>query len=136
VKKRIEWVKNQQELGKKNVYFLDESSVNCGMIPLYGWGKKSERVNDYVPDMRFKRTSIIGILGLDGFKGKEVFKGTLNGERFGKYVKGTLSSALKKGDVLELDNLSVHKVKNVLNPLYEKGIEVVFCRNIHRILIR
>jgi transposase len=96
------------------------------MVPTYGWGNKSERVNDYVPDIRFKKTSIIGVLGLEGFKAKNVFKGTLNGERFGEYVEKFLAPALEKGDVVIMDNLSVHKVKGVLQPLYDKGIEVVF----------
>jgi hypothetical protein len=39
--------------------FLDESSVNCGMTRLYGRAKGKARVNDYVPDVRFKRTSVI-----------------------------------------------------------------------------
>jgi len=36
------------------------------MTRLYGWGNKSERVNDYVPDVRFERTSIIATLCEDG----------------------------------------------------------------------
>jgi hypothetical protein len=37
------------------------------MTPLYGWGEKSERVNDYVPDVRFERTLIISTIDVDGF---------------------------------------------------------------------
>jgi transposase len=96
------------------------------MIPTYGWSKKSERINDYVPDVRFKKTSIIGVLGLGGLKGKLVFKGTLNGERFRNYVKSILAPELKKGDVVVMDNLAVHKVKGVLQPLFDKEVEVVF----------
>jgi hypothetical protein len=107
MKKREEWKENQKNLSKKNLYFLDESSVNCGMTRLYGRAKSNERVNDYVPDVRFERTSIIGILGLDGIN-DDAFKGTLNGERFGNYVKEILAPALENGDVLVLDNLSVH----------------------------
>ena len=96
------------------------------MTRLYGRAKSNERVNDYVPDVRFERTSIIGVLGLDGLKADDTFKGTLNGERFGKYVKEILTPALEKDDILVLDNLSVHKVKGVLDPLLEKGVKILF----------
>jgi hypothetical protein len=75
------------------------------MVPTYGWGKKLESVNDYVPDVRFKKTSIIGVLDLDEFKAKNVFKTTLNGDRFSEYVKNVLAASLKRGDVVVTDNL-------------------------------
>ncbi|MDR1240346.1 MAG: transposase [Oscillospiraceae bacterium] len=41
-------------------------------------------------------------------------------------LKEILAPALENGDVLVLDNLSVHKVKGVLDPLFEKGVKVWF----------
>jgi transposase len=41
-------------------------------------------------------------------------------------VKEILAPTLEDGDVLVLDNLSVHKVKGVLDPLLEKGVKVWF----------
>ena len=96
------------------------------MTPLYGWGEKSVRVEDYVPDVRFKRKSLISVLGLEGFRASMVFKGTLNGEVFEYYVSEVLAPVLQVGDVLVLDNLSVHKVKGVLLPLLSKGVVVVY----------
>jgi len=96
------------------------------MTRLYGRAPSGERVNDYVPDVRFERTSIMGAMGLDGFIAPLAYKGTLNGVFFGTYVRECLAPAMKKGDTLILDNLSAHKVKDVLQPLYHKGINVVF----------
>jgi transposase len=92
----------------------------------YGRGYSNERVEDYVPDVRFERTSLIGALGLGGIIAPLTYKGTLNGEFFGAYIKDCLAPALKKGDTLILDNLSAHKVKGALQPLIDKGINVVF----------
>jgi transposase len=50
----------------------------------------------------------------------------LDGEVFGFYVEQVLAPVMKSGDVLVLDNLSVHKVRGVLDPLYKKGVVVVF----------
>jgi transposase len=108
------------------VYWFDESSVNCGMTRLYGRAFSHERVVDYVPDVRFERVSVMGALGVEGFVAPLSFKGTLNGELFGFYVEQVLAPVMKAGDVLVLDNLSSHKVKGVLDPLYKKGVFVVF----------
>jgi len=96
------------------------------MVPLYGWGEKSERVNDYVPDMRFKRESLIATLSLDGISAPMTYKGALDGDLFGSYVVNVLAPTLSEGDVLVLDSLSVHKVRGVLRPLWDKGVWIVF----------
>jgi transposase len=96
------------------------------MTRLYGRALSHERVNDYVPDARFERTSLIGALGLEGMIAPLTYKGTLNSELFGIYVRECLAPAMKTGDTLLLDNASPHKVGWVLKPLLEKGIQVVF----------
>lgn len=96
------------------------------MTRLYGRALSGERVNDYVPDVRFERTSIMGALGVSGVVAPLIFKGTLNGDLFRVYVKDNLASALKSGDNLVLDNCSVHKIKDILEPLTQKGVNVFF----------
>lgn len=96
------------------------------MTRLYGRAPSNQRVNDYVPDVRFERTSIISALGINGFVAPITYKGTLTGAFFGVYVKDCLAPSLKAGDTLILDNLSSHKTGNVLDPLINKGVNVVF----------
>ena len=96
------------------------------MTRLYGRALTNERVDDYVPDVRFERTSIIGVLGLDGIDASMMFKGTLNGDFFGGYVEHVLAPALSPGDVVVMDNCSAHKVLGVLDPIYDKGASVMF----------
>jgi transposase len=96
------------------------------MTRLYGRAFSNERVNDYVPDVRFERTSVMGALGLCGIIAPLTYRGTLNSELFSAYVKECLAPAMKKGDTLMLDNCSVHTVKDILKPLIDKGVNVVF----------
>ena len=83
-------------------------------------------MNDYVPDVRFERTSIIASLGLIGVEAPLAFKGTLDGDLFGWWVKEMLAPTLSIGDIVFLDNLSVHKVAGVLDPIYDRGATPVF----------
>jgi transposase len=96
------------------------------MTRLYGWGEKHSRVVDYVPDVRFERTSIISTMRLSGVNAPLTFRGTLNGEVFEYYVAEVLAPTLQQGDVVVLDNLSSHKVRGVLDPIYERGASVLF----------
>jgi len=96
------------------------------MTRLYGRAFKSKRVNDYTPDIRFERTSIISSIRLDGMQSPFMFKGTLNGDVFTVYVKKILAAKLREGDIVIMDNLSSHKVKGALDPVYQKGATVLF----------
>jgi transposase len=96
------------------------------MTRLYGWGEKHARVEDYVPDARFERISILAAVRLSGAFAPITFKGTLNGDIFALYVKYVLAPTLNAGDVVFLDNLSSHKVEGVLDPIYERSAFVWF----------
>ena len=113
-------------MSKSNLYFLDESGLNLGMTRLYGWGKKSERVNDYVPDVRFERTSIIATLGKNGINAPMTYKGTINSKFFKAYIEQVLVPTLKAGDIVVMDNLSAHKVYGVIQPLLDVGVKVIY----------
>jgi transposase len=105
--------------------FLDETSINCGMTRLYGRALKNERIYDYVPDVRFKRTSILSTLRLNGDSVPFMFKGTLDGDLFIGYIDNFLAPTLKKNDILVLDSCSAHK-KHEMESVYEQGAEVWF----------
>ena len=124
--KRADWKEGQPNLDVSKLKFLDETSVNAGMTRLYGRAPTNERVNDYVPDVRFERTSIIAALGLDDVSAPMMFKGTLNGDFFGGYVKHVLAPTLVPGDIVIMDNCSAHKTLGVLDPIYDKGATVMF----------
>ena len=96
------------------------------MTRLYGWGYKSERVNDYVPDVRFERTSIIATLGKNGINAPMTYKGTMNSEFFKEYIKEILAPTLQKGDIVIMDNLSAHKVEGVVQPIIDVGAKVIY----------
>ena len=96
------------------------------MTPIYGWAHKSDRAYEYVIDSRYKRASIISTTRLNGKRATMIIEGSINGEVFEHYVRKVLAPTLKKGDIVILDNLSVHRVLGVLDPIYKKGASVMF----------
>lgn len=106
--------------------FLDECIVNTGMTRLYGRGQSNERVVDYVPDVRFERTSLLSSIRLNGEKVPLVFEGSLNGDLFKEYISQCLAPTLHEGDIVILDNLTSHKVKGVAELIIATGARVLY----------
>jgi transposase len=121
----VEWAEKVKNIDPNRLVFLDETSANCGMTRLYGRAPKNERIYDYVPDVRFKRTSLISTIRLNGDSVPFMFKGTLDGDLFIGYIEQYLAPTLKEGDILVLDSCSAHK-KHDLDAVYEQGADVWF----------
>lgn len=106
--------------------FLDESGVNINMTRKYGRAKGKERVNDYTPLNTPKNTTLLSSVRLDGTLANISFQGALNGKIFLKYIKETLVPTLRKGDIVIMDNLRIHKVKGVKEAIETAGATVVY----------
>ncbi|MCL2288454.1 MAG: transposase [Candidatus Bathyarchaeota archaeon] len=126
VKERADWQELQKTLEVGQLVFLDECGVNLALTRLYGWGEKHVRVEDYVPDARFERSSVLSAMRLSGVEASVSFKGALNGDIFALYVKYVLAPTLNAGDVVLLDSLSSHKVAGALDPIFDRGAFVWF----------
>lgn len=96
------------------------------MTRLYGRAPKGERVVEYVPDVRFKRLSILSTFTADGETNPFVYSGTLNGILFLQYIAECIVPILKPFDILIMDCLSVHKVKGVTEMVEGVGANVVY----------
>ena len=96
------------------------------MTPGYGRALTSERVSEYVPDTRFEQTTVISSIRANGKQVSMMIKGAINGDVFNVFVREVLAPTLKKGDIVILDNLSSHKVKGVLDPIFERGATVKY----------
>ena len=127
-KERRQWDEDIKDIDPNRLVFLDETSVNCGMRRLYGRALSNERIYDYVPDVRFKRTSIISTMRLNGDSVPFMFKGTLDGDLFIGYIENFLAPTLKEGDILVLDSASSHKKHELelMDILDERDAEVRF----------
>jgi transposase len=70
--------------------------------------------------------SAISTVRLSGEMAPFCFEGTLNGDLFKAYVDAMLVPALNEGDILVMDNSSVHKVKGATQSLADKGVQIAF----------
>ncbi|OGX89637.1 hypothetical protein BEN47_19560 [Hymenobacter lapidarius] len=85
-----------------------------------------QRVCQPVPLTRCRSLTLIGTLSVQGLGAVQLLEGYLNYTNFAWYVTECLAPTLRRGDVLVLDNFSVHKLPGVVEWLAERGVEVVF----------
>jgi transposase len=124
--KREEWKIFQETVDPMKLVFLDESGINTGMTRLYGRAPKNELVVDFVPDVRFHRTTILSSVRLDGATVPCVFENSLNGEVFRAYISQFLVPTLRPGDIVVMDNLPSHKVSGIVEAIESVGAHVRF----------
>ena len=93
--------------------FIDETSVNTNMTRLFGRAPRGERVIGRVPFGAWKTVTFVAALRHDGMTSPMMIMGAINGEAFLAYVEQCLVPTLKRGDIVVMDNVSVHKVEGV-----------------------
>lgn len=107
-------------------HFLDETGLRLDYCRQYGRAKGGQRVGQAVPLTRGRSLTLIGALSVRGLGAVQLLEGGLNYVNFAWYVTECLAPTLRTGDVLVLDNLSVHKLPGVVEWLAERGVEVLF----------
>lgn len=111
------------ELRAHALVFVDESGANRALCPLYGWAPRGERARGQAPRNRGPNTSVLAAMNLDGLVATMTVEGSTNKQVFLTYLESVLCPALRPGQVVIMDNLSVHK-----NEAVRKKIEACGCR--------
>jgi hypothetical protein len=105
--------KQQPRLDPKRLVFIDETSVSTTITRLYGRAPQGERLVQKVPHGNWKTVTFIAALRHDRVTAPFVLEGPMTGEMFKAYTEQFLAPTLKRGDIVFMDNVSVHKVYNL-----------------------
>ena len=104
--------------------FVDESGVNLAMTRRYGRAPKGVRVVGAVPQNYGQHVTILGALSLAGVGAVMTVAGATDAEVFRAYIKHVLGPTLVPGDIVMLDNLSVHKATGLQQMLARRRIRL------------
>jgi len=114
------------ELKVPRFKFLDETSVNTGLIRLYGRAAPSERVLDSTPQLSGPQTTTLAVIGLTGIVAPLVIRGAVDGNLFRGYLEQCVLPELRAGDILFMDNLSAHKVAGIEALVQARGAHLIY----------
>lgn len=106
--------------------FVDETSVKTNMTPLRGRSARGERLRADAPFGRWQTQTFVAGLRCDGLVAPWIIEGAMDGAAFDTYVRTQLAPCLRRGDVVILDNLNVHKSPRAAKALDERGAWLLF----------
>ena len=106
--------------------FVDECSTNISLSPLYARAPRGERAYGKAPRNWGKNVSLICAIDAEGVKPSMSVEGAVDAKAFEGYVEHFLVPKLKRGQIVVMDNLSVHKGKRVERLIEEAGATLLF----------
>jgi len=106
--------------------FLDESGANIKLTRSLARAPSGQRVVGAIPSRWGDTLSVIGAVNSTGFQAVMTMPGAVDGAVFRTYVQKVLAPTLKPGQVVVMDNLSVHKVAGVREAIEGRGAQLVY----------
>jgi transposase len=110
----------------ERLVFVDETSTNLAMARRYARAPRGKRAFGKIPRNYGKPTSLVCALLPEGLGAAMTLVGAIDTQAFEVYVRDLLCPTLKPGQVVVLDNLSVHKACVIHEHLEAVGCKLVF----------
>ncbi len=104
---------------------VDESSTTIALSPpRYGRAPRGERALGKAPRNWGKNVTLISSITLEGMGASMSIEGSSDTDSFGLYMREILAPTLKAGQIVLMDNLSVHTSKWVRELIEERGCQL------------
>ena len=122
---RKAWFKMQMRLDPRRLAFIDETSVSTNMTRRYGRARGARLVCK-VPHGHWKTSTFVAALRYNGITAPLLLDGPMNGASFLAYVEQILAPTLRRGDIVIMDNVSVHKVAGIREVIEARGAALCY----------
>jgi transposase len=106
--------------------FVDETASNTALTRVYGRAPKGKRANGKVPRNKGKNVTVIASLSPSGMGESLILEDATNGEMFTLYLEKVLMPSLHPGQIVIMDNASIHEGEKVQQAIEAKGCHVLF----------
>ena len=106
--------------------FVDESGTHISLTRLYGWAPHDRRATGSVPRNRGTNTTLVAALTPDGLRVPWMVEGAMDTATFEWYIMEELGPTLRPGQVVVLDNVSVHKAASIRRAFAARHCELLF----------
>ncbi len=123
---RAAWRQAAAQLDPEQLVFVDESGTNTALTRLYGWAPHDQRATDSVPRNHGRNTTLVAALTPEGLQAPWTIEGAMDTAAFERYVKEELGPTLRPGQIVVLDNLSVHKAERIREAIEACDCQLLF----------
>lgn len=124
--RRAAWREQMQGCDPARLHFVDESGTHLALSLRYAWAPRGQRAHGQVPRNWGKNTTLIADLTLGGLQAPWTVEGAMTTDALEVYLTHELGPHLQEGDLVLLDNLSVHKAACIRQAIEARGATLVF----------
>ena len=122
---RAQWRTLSLTWDPENLVFVDESGCNTTFHMRYGRALRGHRLEMAAPRNWKTNTTILGALTLKGWQAMTI-EGATDTDVFDAFIEYVIVPSLRPGQIVIMDNLSVHKSANARALVEAKGCQWVF----------
>ncbi|MGH2480596.1 MAG: IS630 family transposase, partial [Ktedonobacteraceae bacterium] len=123
---RAAWREQTRHLDREQFVVIDECGSNIALTPLYSRSPKGQRAVGAVPRNYGKNTTVIASLSLKGMGEAFLLEGAADACAFALYIERVLAPSLRQGQIVIMDNGSIHQGKRVRQAIEAKGCSLLF----------
>lgn len=112
---RLAYRAGQKTMKAGQLIFVDECGAQLGMTRTYARSPRGQRAEGAKP-AHGQNVSLVGALGLSQMKTALMVEGAIDGALFKTFVDGLLVPVLQPGDIVLMDNPTIHKGHPLAGP--------------------
>jgi transposase len=116
----------QPRLDPRKLVFIDETAASTNMTRRYGRATRGKRLVCQVPHGHWKTSTFVAALRHNRVTAPFLLDGPMNGTTFLAYVEEVLVPTLRRGDIVIMDNVGVHKVAGVREAIEARGAALFY----------
>jgi transposase len=106
--------------------FVDETGAHIAMTPLYAYAPRGQRAVGKVPRNYGANTTLMASLSRQGMGEAFILEGAADTVAFELYIEQILAPSLHSGQIVIMDNLSIHQGTRVRQAIEAKGCQLLF----------
>ncbi len=125
---RQQWLDKVLKLAGDKFVFFDETAGWLGMTRLYARIQGGGRIYDTAPKKRKGKVSLLAAITAQGMNPQAclIHEGSVDTLAFLTYIEQVLLPSLEPGQIVIMDNFTIHHNARVTTLIESKGCEVLF----------
>jgi transposase len=106
--------------------FVDETGATIALTALYARAPRGQRAVGKVPRNYGANTTLMASLSRQGMGEAFILEGAADAIAFELYIEQILAPSLRSGQIVIMDNLSIHQGERVRQAIEAKGCQLLF----------
>lgn len=123
---RAAWRASVANVPSNQLVFVDECGSNIALTPVYGRAPRGQRAVGKVPRNYGANTTLLASLSLQGMGEALILQGAADGAAFEVYIEQVLGPSLHKGQIVVMENVSIHQGQRVREAIEARGCQLLY----------